>query len=161
MSISLATLAPQKRQVTISQGDIDVYGLTLEEIIAFIGRFPDVLDVIITETEQTTDRQVISTLIAQSPKIVAALIALVVHQPEAEEGARALPPGDQLDIIKAAIELTMPRGFGPFVEMLRGLGLTSRSSPGAPASSSPMTRSAPGPNGRDGDMSSSLDTISS
>lgn len=160
MSISLATLAPQKRQVTISQGDIDVYGLTLEEIIAFIGRFPDVLDVI-TETEETTDRQIIGTLIGQSPKIVAALIALVVHQPEAEEGARTLPPGDQLDIIKAAIELTMPRGFGPFVEMLRGLGLTSRSSPGAPASPSLMTRSAPGPNGRDGDMSLSLDTTSS
>jgi hypothetical protein len=79
-------------------------------------------------------------LLSLGGDVVAAIIAAGTGAPgdeAAEWAADRLSVDEQADLLVAIIELTMPRGLGPFVEKLSRLGLASGGAPAMPVTRSP------------------------
>jgi hypothetical protein len=119
--VSLLDVAPVKKSVRTPTGDseIEVYGVSAHGIAALFQRFPEIR-MLISGQEVSTDK-----LIELAPDAVAAIIAAATGTPgnkDAEAIAARLPLETQIDIIDAALELTMPQGVGPFVVRLEKMG---------------------------------------
>lgn len=131
----LIDIAPLTRTVTIRGVGIEVSGVPASGIAGLLVRFPD-LRALVTGREVEIDR-----LLALGGEVVAAIIAAGTGMPgdtAAEQAASRLPVDEQADLLVAILELTMPRGLGPFVEKLSRLGLASGGAPAMPATRSPQ-----------------------
>lgn len=98
---------------------IPVYGVGMAKIAGLLLRFP-----VLQQMFSGEEIEMSALTVAGEGAITAALCA-ATRQKETEEIAEALgriPLDIQFDIIAASIELTMPEGFGPFVEKIRALG---------------------------------------
>lgn len=107
--------------VFVNGTEIKVSGLSAKSIAALLGRFPE-LRTLLSGGELEIDR-----LFEMGGDVVGALIAAGCGYPgnrDAEAVATHLPLDAQADLGAAILRLTMPQGFGPFVEKMSRLGLT-------------------------------------
>lgn len=131
----LSDIARSFRTVKVRGAEIAVPGISVEGIAYLFHKFPVIRELITGKTEDiAADR-----LIALAPDAVASIIALGTGSTgeliAADEiTARSLGAEDQLNLVDAIIQETMPGGAGPFVEKLTAmflrLGVGSTSIPG-------------------------------
>ena len=130
--VGLIDIAPLTKTVTIRDVAVDVSGVSARGIAQLLARFPE-LRALVTGRDVEVDK-----LLSLGGDVVAAIIAAGTGAPgdaAAELAADRLSVDEQADLLVAIIELTMPRGLGPFVEKLSRLGL------GPDGTAMPATRS--------------------
>jgi hypothetical protein len=130
--VGLLDLAPVAEKVTIGDAYIDVPGISATGIALLLLRFPQLGALAIDEETLKSGN-----LLALGEEIVGAIGAAGCGYPnnrEAEAKFAALGVGVQVDILDAIIRMTMPEGFGPFVEKLKKLTAVFRSEPEGTAS---------------------------
>lgn len=132
--VGLIDIAPLTKTVPIRDVAVNVSGVSARSIAQLLARFPELRALV-------TGREVaIENLLSLGGEVVAAIIAAGTGAPgdaAAEKAADRLSVDEQADLLVAIIELTMPRGLGPFVEKLSRLGLASGGAPAMPAARSP------------------------
>lgn len=120
--VGLLDIAPPTRTVDVGGASLSVTGVSAQGIAYLIGRFPEVRDMMgggkdpDAKIEFSPER-----IMSLVPDAIAAVIAAGCGYPnneEAEKKAASLPAEYQLDLITAIVELTMPKGAGPFFEKL-------------------------------------------
>jgi hypothetical protein len=117
---SLLEVANVARSVTVRGVDVSVVGLSGTEIATLMARFPEVGKLM---SGVEPDRK---SLMKMAPVALNAFIAAGTGKAgdkATEDFAGTLGVGEQLDLIDEILRLTFPRGIGPFVEKLKGLGL--------------------------------------
>jgi hypothetical protein len=129
--VGLIDIAPATEQVA----GVTVYGVSLGGVARLLGRFPE-LRRIMSGVETAPDD-----LFAMMPDALAAIIAEGVGTPDAdgEQLASRLSIDLQVEFLAAIMRLTMPKGVGPFVEKMVGLGLALGG--GAPSEKAQATTS--------------------
>lgn len=110
--VGLRDIVPEVGSVTVNGATLTVYPIDLRGLGKLFARFPE-LRKLATGVEVTPER-----LIEVAPEAIASIIASGVGEPDAEEAAQSLPLGVQVDILSEIIRLTMPGGFGPFVDKI-------------------------------------------
>lgn len=120
----LLDIAPASKPVLVPSDDgevsVNVRGLSISDIRDLLARFPEVVGMLGSGKVKPAD------VIRMGPDIVAAIIAAACGNPgheKVEAFARELGAGVQVEILTATLKLTMPRGPGPFVELLKAAGL--------------------------------------
>jgi hypothetical protein len=122
--VGLLDLAPVVEKVTIGDAYIEVPGISATGIALLLLRFPQLGAMAIDEESLKTGN-----LLALGEEIVGAIGAAGCGYPnnkEAEAKFASLGVGVQVDILDAIIRMTMPEGFGPFVEKLKNLAAVFR-----------------------------------
>lgn len=117
--VGLLDIAPLTERVSVRGQEIEVVGVSAKGIAHLLARFPE-LRALITGRGVSPE-----TIMEIGGDIVAAIIAAGTGYPadqRAEEIAGSLAVSEQADLLSAILKLTMPSGFGPFVEKLAGLG---------------------------------------
>jgi len=121
---SLLDIAPIETSVPIERGGktyaLNITGVSALGISVLLRDFPDLRKVITGLGDQVNAES----LVAQAPEIIANIIAAGTGHPgEADHIAAAhmLAAGDQFAVIEKIIEVTFPRGLGPFAERLSAL----------------------------------------
>lgn len=138
MSISLRDLAPMREIVPIRGQDVVVYGVSAHRINQLISRFQQLRQILLERGDRLSNddiRQfapdVICTFIAESmvaPEITGEKREKIVA--EEEQGARNLTAGEQFEIIERVVAMTFPKGVGPFVELLKKVGVIAPAAAG-------------------------------
>lgn len=135
----LLDIAPAAKRVMIptSEGEapVDVRGLSISDIRDLLARFPEVVGMLGSGKLKVAD------VLKMGPDIVAAIMAAACGSPgseQAEAFCKEMGAGIQAEILTHVIKLTMPRGPGPFVDLLKaaGLDVTSLSAISLPKSGS-------------------------
>jgi len=114
----LADIAAVTETVTVGKAKVEVFGVSARGIALLLVRFPD-LRKMFSGVEVAPEN-----LMVLGGDVVAAIIAAGTGSPgslEAEALADRLPVGVQVDLLSVIIRLTMPSGFGPFVEQINAL----------------------------------------
>lgn len=121
--VGLLDIARATEIVCVAGGEVEVRGISAKDVAALFGRFPE-LRMMLSGKEIEPE-----SLIEFAPGAIASIIAAgcgALNSQEYEERASELPIDGQVDILSAILRLTMPGGFGPFVEKLSGLGLVPK-----------------------------------
>ena len=116
---SLLDIAPAVKTVNILGVPVEVIGVSAKGIVSLMTRFPQLADMLGGKDIDLSD------LLTLGGDIVAAIIAAGCGKPgdeHYEATASRLPLEAQADLLGAILEVTMPGGFGPFVERLTRLG---------------------------------------
>ncbi len=123
---SLLDIACVSESIALPKGQVDVYGVSAKGIAFLFAKFPEFRALITGRPVEAVD------MIKLAPGAVAAIITCAIGSPgdeKTEMMAERLPLECQLDILEAAIRLTMPNGLTPFadrlVRMAGLLGMTS------------------------------------
>lgn len=124
----LLDIAPAAKRVMIptSEGEaaVDVRGLSISDIRDLLARFPEVVGMLGSGNVKVAD------VMKLGPEIVGAIIAAATGYPgneKAETFCKEIGAGVQAEVLAAAIKLTMPRGPGPFVDLLKAAGVDFQS----------------------------------
>lgn len=127
--VSLIDLAPSTRSVSVGGVDVAVSGVSAKGIATLLENFPN-LQGLMTGQGSNLDA---ASIMKIAPDAIAAVIAAGCGFPgdkAAEKKAESLGVGEQLLLLEAIVDVTMPQGFGPFVESLTGamdrLGIDAR-----------------------------------
>jgi hypothetical protein len=116
----LSDIALSSRTVTVGTVAVPVYGVSAQGISVLIERFPEVRD-LFNGKDVDVSADSLFTLV---PTAIAAIIAAGIGAPgdkDQEAIAATLSLEAQMDFLEAIIELTMPKGIGPFVDRLRSM----------------------------------------
>lgn len=110
--MDLLSIAPLNEVVPI-RGDltVNVTGVQIGDIVGLLARFPELRKMWAKGEFQPQQ------LADMSEDIVVSLIAAGAENLD-EENAKHLSLGERVDILRAILKVTMPRGPGPFVEAL-------------------------------------------
>jgi hypothetical protein len=117
--VGLIDIAPRTETVQIEDVTVAVHGVSAKGLAHLLGRFPE-LRKLMTGQEVEVEQ-----LMVMGGDAVAAIIAAGCGYPgdqAAEDVAARLTIEAQLDLLAATLRLTLPGGFGPFVEKLTALG---------------------------------------
>lgn len=138
---SLTEITNVKRSISIQGVDVDVYGVSGLALAQLMARFPEV-GKMMSGVEVNRDE-----MMKMAPDALAAFMAAGTGEPNnpaAETAAGMLSIGDQVELIDEILKRTFPRGIGPFVEKLQGLGLLgpAATTPSMPTSPVPSTNSS-------------------
>lgn len=115
---SLLDIAPAGRSVPIRGTDVAVTGVSAAGLAALLRRFPTLLAALSGGTLSA------ESLAEAAPEALAAVIAAGTGSPgdaRAEAVAATLSASEQLDLLSAVIEATMPQGIEDFVRRLENL----------------------------------------
>lgn len=140
----LLDIAPAAERVTIRGVKVDVRGLSLTDLRDLIARFPEVVALFGKGINA-------GVIMKAGPGVVSAVIAAACGNPgdaKAEAIVAELPLGEQAEILNRVLKLTMPGGAGPFVELLKTLGLdlgevSAATSQSQPTPSSDLATASP------------------
>lgn len=113
--VGLLDLAPSTRTVRAGGSDVAVYGVSALGIAALLSQFPALLKMFAGGTLEANPKAIFE----NAPDAVSALIAAGCGYPgnkDAIKKAESLPVGEQVALVNAILDLTMPQGIGPFVE---------------------------------------------
>ena len=105
------------KTVSVNGTDVSVYGVSAKGIAVLFEKFPSFRELMGGKTPEMTP----DVITKFAPDAIAAIIAAGTGDPgnaKAEKIAANLPAGDQASLLEAILDLTMPRGFGPFVDSL-------------------------------------------
>lgn len=136
--MSLTDFAPPKTVVHSRGGDVEVRGLTLDDIAVLMRDHLDDVNALVelfernagTPTADNMVSQIVTnavSLIREAPGLVAMMIAMACDEPDAVDNARSMSMSLQVKVIKAIAELTFEEAGGPknFIEslmmLLRGM----------------------------------------
>jgi hypothetical protein len=117
--VGLLDIAPLTKVVPVNGCQVTVTGISATSVAYLLDKFPAIKTLI--AGRKITDPQ---EMIKAAPDAVAAIIAAGTGgagNVQVEAAAAALPLEAQLDLIEAIMTITMPSGFGPFVDRLSGL----------------------------------------
>lgn len=117
--MSLKDITPVSETIVVRGENITVKGITNEGIANLWRRFPIITDLLKGGAKPED-------IVTQVPEALAAIIAAGCGYPgdsEAESIAESLTVDESASLLSAIIQMTWPRGFGPFVENLTKLGL--------------------------------------
>lgn len=117
--VGLLDIAPLTKTVEVRGTPIVVTGITGEGLFHLFQNFPKIAAALSERGEVTGDQ-----LMRLAPDLVAQIIAAGTGNPghpEAIAIAKTLSAQEQLELIEATLELTFPKGVGPFVETLMRL----------------------------------------
>lgn len=124
----LMDVVPSLKSVTIQGTPVNVTGVSVSGIAHLIGTFPELKNLMNGKDATFTAES----LMTSAPSAIAAILAAGTGHPgnaQAEAIAASLSLGDQLSLLEAIVEVTMPGGLVPFVERLTklmgGLGASS------------------------------------
>ena len=112
---SLTDIAPSAKEVKVRGVNVSVTGVSIQGIALLLSRFPALKKVISGMDLKVTPEGLLSTV----PEAVAAIIAAGTGHPgdaDHEAIAAGLTLGEQVDMLEAIVEATLPGGVGPFVE---------------------------------------------
>jgi hypothetical protein len=118
--MSLLEISNVERFVDIRGKKIAVTGVSALGIAQMMARFPEFGKMLSGATVDSME------LAKMAPRALNAFIAAGCGNPaneEAEKIAGNLGVGEQLELIDEILRLTFPRGVGPFVEKLKGMGV--------------------------------------
>lgn len=120
--VGLLDMAPSQKTVPVRGVSLPVTGVSVAGLARIMGKFKEV-ERLFTGKSKPEDWTAAS-LMKLVPEAVAEVIAAGLGYPgDAAQikAAEELPVGEQLALITAVLEVTMPQGIGPFVESLSGL----------------------------------------
>lgn len=129
--VGMIDIAPVVEKVDIRGTVCAVRGLELDQIVALCWEFPEI--------EQMWEKRKVDNqaLLKLSRPAMGAIIAACVDEIDAKN-ATNLSLGERVEVLAKIVKVTMPRGLGPFVELLGALRLGDYvQPPPAPASKSP------------------------
>lgn len=149
--LSLLDIGAPHETVSIGDQALSVYGLSVENLIVLLQRFPEAGQWLAPGSVDMKE------MLAAAPKLLQAIIACATGAPEdvdTEAVAARLSIDIQLDILEAVIRLTFKDGFGPFVQriaVLSGIAasvnfgrvMATNSQPPSSSSSQPDTTPPP------------------
>jgi hypothetical protein len=113
----LIDIAPALEHVDVRGNDITVSGLSVEAIGTLIFRFPKFRQMV------ETNKWDAEGLLKMSDEAIAAIIAASCNGAFNEQTANYLGLGEKAELLSAIFRITMPRGPGPFVDLMRTFGL--------------------------------------
>jgi hypothetical protein len=119
----LLDIASAPSRVVVRGTQIDVFGVSAEGIAYLLTNFPEI-KAMFSGKEISLDPK---TLATRFPKALAAIIASGTGQTgssKAEAVAASLAVDEQAELLTKILELTFPRGVGPFVEAIQRLAGT-------------------------------------
>lgn len=122
--LSLLDIGAPFENVPVGDKKLAVYGLSMENLIDLIQRFPEAGQWL------GPDSVDMKAMLAAAPKLLQAVIASATGTPgdeDAENIAARLAIEVQLNIVQAVIRLTFKDGFGPFVERIAELSAIAAS----------------------------------
>ena len=113
--LSLADVCPRYERVSLGDGEIEVYGLSAEDLGKLLIRFPNAFEELYTRN-----------LLGMNPEMVGAVMAAsqrngkgsYLGDESVEMRSRYLSIGDQMRVMKALARCTFPDCVGPFLEDL-------------------------------------------
>jgi hypothetical protein len=114
--VGLLDIAPSSRTVTVNGAELEVKGVSAGGVAYLLQKFPELRALLAGRDDVDAN-----SLISRVPDAIAAIIASGCGYPgsaDAEAKAAELPAEAQMDILAAIVELTMPKGVGPFLEKL-------------------------------------------
>lgn len=117
--VGLLDIGQISESVSVRGKDVEVKGISGRGILVLLDKFPEVKELLTTQSGVTAED-----LVRITPDAVAAVIAAGCGYPgnkEAEEFADQLTVGEQVELIDAIFRVTFPEGVGPFVEKLTKL----------------------------------------
>jgi hypothetical protein len=117
--VGLIDVAPRTETVDVQGSSVPVHGISAKGLAHLLGRFPEMRRLMTGQDVK------IEQLIDMGGDAVAAIIAAGCGYPGdqvAEDVAASLSLEAQVDLLGAILRLTLPGGFGPFVEKLTALG---------------------------------------
>jgi hypothetical protein len=123
---SLLDIAPSGRQITIRDKTLTIKGISAQGVVYLLNRFPLVRQIM---TGHNVEDLSVETFMVLAPEAVNATIACgfgfvgtnPVEQEKAEEIAASFGIDEQVYALTQIMEVTLPRGIGPFVDMINGL----------------------------------------
>lgn len=136
----LLDVARSTRFVSVGEVRVDVPGVSAKGLAVLFSRFPVFRELFAGREPDLTPDAIVSL----APDVVAAVIAAGTGSPglyEAEEAAASLSLADQLALVEAILDATIPGGVGPFVERLTRLAASVGGSD--PLGKTPDTKSQP------------------
>lgn len=144
MKNDLHDFVPPQNRITLpgadgSETDVDVRGLSIQHISDLIARFPEVV-------EQFDGGLNALALLKLGPFMASAIMAYGCgcgRDADAEKVLAELPLGTQAEILSIIVRLTAPKGVGPFVELLKALGLDLATVRSAALSASQSAKPSP------------------
>jgi hypothetical protein len=116
--LTLLDIGAPYEQVKIGDKSLSVYGLSAENMIILLHRFPE------AGKWLSPGAVNIAEMVTAAPKLLAAVIAAATGTPsdeDAERIASRLSVEKQMDVLAAVSRLTFTEGFGPFVQRLAAL----------------------------------------
>jgi hypothetical protein len=135
--VGMLDIAPARRVVTVLGQEIEVRGIPLRAACALLTRFPRLWDMIEQRGVSEVSLAALAELVPDAIEPILAAGTGNAGDAQAEARAAELDIQTQADLFAPIMELTMPRGFGPFVETLTrlagmfSLGTAIQNSPGA------------------------------
>ena len=99
---------------------VHVRGLSLKEITRITSRYEGIKKAI-NEAEEVSVMSIIEMLLMEIPEAVTDVIVLSSDGSVSREEAEQAPLRDQIGVMDAIIEKTMPETEGPLVRMLKGM----------------------------------------
>lgn len=126
--VSLVDIGPAKGTVTIRGQQMDVNGITAEDIVEIFLTFPEVR--MLLSSPGGVDKGVIASLLTRFPEAAGLILAAgtgvelsnrEAAQAQATAARKNLVIGEQYDVFSKIVELTFPRGPANFLEDVQGL----------------------------------------
>lgn len=123
---SIFDIAPTTTKIDVRGTTLEARGVGLAHCRDLLARFPAV-GILLLGSAEGLDAGTVGALLKAAPEAMMAVMASGVgyHGNEAaeQELGESLVLGEQLELIVAIAKLTAPKGKGPFVEALRGMGM--------------------------------------
>ena len=133
----LMDIASTPARVEVRGTMVDVFGVSAEGVAYLLSNFPEI-KALFSGKDVSFDTE---TIVTKAPKALAAIIAAGTGQPgnpEAEAVAASLGVDEQAELLAKIVELTFPRGIGPFAEAVNRLAAAATGG----ASSDAITKAA-------------------
>ena len=102
--MKLSDLVPTPERLEISTGDIELKGLTVQNLGVLLDEYKDEILSMLGGSENVD----LAALVASCPPMIAKVICMSSNQPGQEEFAAQLALQDQIDIITKVVELSVP-----------------------------------------------------
>lgn len=115
--VGLLDIAPLTKDVPVGENNITVGGVSAHGIASLLSKFPELRKMMSGGNVDVA----VDDLVAIVPDAIAAIIAAgcgCPGDPKAEAIAASLSADAQADLLKAILELTMPKGARPFFDKL-------------------------------------------
>lgn len=136
--LGLLDILPASEKIVVNGKELEIFQISGRCIGELLQRFPDLIQIFDSSVDDKVKLDIIKRV---SPKAIAPIIAAAcgnAGDPRAEAIADKLSVDDQIKILKIVQRLTMPDGFGPFVQRLAAhLDLGAQASSAAPSSPLP------------------------
>lgn len=117
----LIDITPAVENIDVRGHAVMVSGLSVEAIGGLFLRFPKFREMV------ESNKYDVPSLLKMSDEAINAVIAASCGEAFTEQTAGYLGLGEKAEILGAIFKITMPRGPGPFVELMQTFGLVGAS----------------------------------